>query len=151
MRHLGFLDVLPGTAWAALDLFICPMAGDYDQFFQQHISTDQKEGTMTIEAQLTEINTNLKTLIAVLSAGAALPAPVAAKPAPAADKAKTATTTTALDYEKDVKPLALKVAKEKGRNALIAINAEFNVAQANLLKPEQFSGFIAACNTALKA
>lgn len=153
MKHLGFLDVLPGAAWAALDLFICPMAGDYDQFYQQYISQPtKKEGTMSLEAQLGELNTNLKALIAVLSGGAALAAPAAAKAVPAADKkADNTKTSAALDYEKDVKPLALQVAKEKKREKLIEILGTFGVAQANLLKPEQFNGFITACNAALKA
>jgi len=75
-------------------------------------------------------------------AGAALPT---AKPAVPAKPA----TGGALDYEKDVKPLALRVAKDKKREGLVEILTQFGVAQANLLKPEQYGPFITACNKAL--
>lgn len=81
-----------------------------------------------------------------LQAGAAAPS---AEPAKTPAKTEVKATGGALDYEKDVKPLALRVAKEKKREGLVEILTKFGVAQANLLKPEQYNDFIAACNKAL--
>lgn len=111
---------------------------------------------MSLEKALEANTAALLALTAALSANAAISkaaapaspaatttppaaAPAAAKPAPSA----------ALDYEKDVKPLALRVAKEKTRDGLLAVLGQFNIAQANLLKPEQYGAFIAACNKKL--
>jgi hypothetical protein len=71
----------------------------------------------------------------------------------AANAAKTeaAPTAVALDYEKDVKPLALQLAKAKGRDALIKVLGEFGLAQANQAKPEQFAAIVAKINEALTA
>lgn len=109
-----------------------------------------------LELLLKENTEALKALAIALAAAhlggaAVLPkpdpkAPPAAAKGPAAPAAPTG---AALDYEKDVKPLALRVAKEKSRDALVAILGTFKVAQANLLKPEQYGPFITACNTAL--
>lgn len=109
-----------------------------------------------LEEAIKENTTVLRALLAALTSGASLAAGVPAK-APAKDTAASKTpadaakpqTSAALDYEKDVKPLALRVAKEKNRDALVAILATFGVAQANLLKPEQFGPFTTACNAAL--
>lgn len=105
-----------------------------------------------LEEAIKENTATLKQLIAALQAGAAaaVPARAAAAPKPAADKPATSSS-AALDYEKDVKPLALRVAKDKGREALVEILKGFKVAQANLLKPEQFGEFVKSCNTALSA
>jgi hypothetical protein len=62
---------------------------------------------------------------------------------PAADKP------AALDYERDVKPLALNVAKDKGREALVTINTTFKVDHAGKLTPAQWPDYVAACNKAL--
>lgn len=112
---------------------------------------------MSLEQALTENTAALREVIIALAAhhvpgGAAVTGKAPAEK-PAAGKAATppATTGGALDYEKDVKPLALRVAKEKQRDGLVAILTTFGVAQANLLKPEQYGPFITACNTALAA
>lgn len=103
---------------------------------------------MNIEQRLESIDKNLALLLAAVSAGA-LAAP--AKGAPAAPKAPPAP--GALDYDRDVKALVLKVAKEAPgkRETVIAINAKFGVESANKLKPEQWPAYIAACNEALTA
>lgn len=110
-----------------------------------------------LEEAIKENTATMKQLIAALTAGAIAavpgkPAPKAADkpPAPAA-QGQGAAAGSALDYEKDVKPLALRVAKEKGREKLVEILGVFKVAQANLLKPEQFNEFVKSCNTALTA
>lgn len=147
------LQVRHGTVWEEmqhisqeLEEMICPMADEHDEFFQR--STKPEEEPMSIEKLLSENTEALRALTIALAAnhvplkaGAVTPPAAAPKAAPA--------TSAALDYEKDVKPLALRVAKEKTRDGLIAVLSEFKVAQANLLKPEQWGAFIAACNKAL--
>lgn len=109
---------------------------------------------MSLEKELAANTEALKALTIALAAnhtpakGANVVQPAAA--ATAAPKAPAAQG-AALDYEKDVKPLALRVAKEKKREGLVAILDKFKVAQANMLKPEQWAEFIAACNAALAA
>lgn len=109
-----------------------------------------------LEEAIKENTATMKQLIAALTAGAIAavpgkPAPKAADKPPAPAGAATGGTSAALDYEKDVKPLALRVAKEKGRETLVKMLEGFKVAQANLLKPEQFNEFVKSCNTALAA
>lgn len=65
--------------------------------------------------------------------------PAKAKPAPAAE----------LTYEKDVRPLAIKVAGKFGRDQLVALFTEFDVKAGPELKPAQFAAFIARCNEVL--
>lgn len=73
---------------------------------------------------------------------AAAPAPVPSKPAKAKAPAE-------MTYEENVRPLALKVAGTKGRDALVALFTEFGVKSGPALKPEQFAAFIARCNEVL--
>lgn len=120
---------------------------------------------MSLEKALAENTEALRALTIALAsshiptkAGAAPAAPItgaeaktnlaAGKEAAAAAANKGAGTAT-LDYEKDVKPLALRVAKEKGREKLIGVLKEFGVEQANVLKPEQWGEFTKKCNAAL--
>lgn len=100
-----------------------------------------------LEAKIDILTAAILALTAAMQGGK----PAQAAPQqPAKDKTPPAAPSgAALDYEKDVKPLALRVAKEKNREALVAILGTFKVAQANLLKPEQFGPFITACNAAL--
>lgn len=62
----------------------------------------------------------------------------------------TKTETKALTYDADIKPLAQKLANEKGRDALIGVLKEAGLAKASDAKPEQFEGLIAALTAALK-
>lgn len=108
---------------------------------------------MSIEKLIAENTQALRDLTIALAANhkpaKATDTPPAAAPAAQAAPKAPAATGAALDYEKDVKPLALRVAKEKKREGLVAILDKFKVAQANMLKPEQWAEFIAACNAAL--
>lgn len=108
------------------------------------------------------IEANTAAIIALTAAIAAAagnktgPAPAAAPAAakPAAEKPAEQTVREAktgpLDYEKDVKPLALKVAADLKREGLLGILGKFGAANAQALKPEQYADFVKACNEALK-
>jgi hypothetical protein len=129
---------------------ICPMADEHDEFFTA-VNQPQGKHHMSLEDRISENTEALRALTIALAANhvpAVGPNVAAGKP-PAAAPKPPAATGGALDYEKDVKPLALRVAKEKGREKLIEILGEFKVAQANLLKAEQWGLFITACNKAL--
>lgn len=104
-----------------------------------------------LEEAIKENTATMKQLIAALQAGARAVTDKPAAAPKAEPKAPPTASSAALDYEKDVKPLALRVAKEKGREALVKILEGFKVTQANLLKPEQFGDFTKQCNTALTA
>lgn len=113
-----------------------------EQALAEH-TTALKENTAAL---LASINAKAGATVAAAAKAATPPAaPAAAAAAPAAPPAATAS----LDYEKDVKPLALRVAKDKGREKLIEILGTFGVAQANLLKSEQWAEFTTKCNAAL--
>jgi hypothetical protein len=133
------------------------MADEHDEFFNA-VHQPQGRKSMSLEDR---IAANTEALIALTIALAAshVPAGGVKSGPPATPAAKTppppppaaAAKSGALDYEMDVKPLALRVAKDKGREKLVEILGTFKVAQANLLKPEQFGEFITACNKALAA
>jgi hypothetical protein len=55
----------------------------------------------------------------------------------------------ALDYDKDVKPITLALSKAKGPETTKAILAKFDVASAKQLVAGQWADYIAACNEAL--
>lgn len=55
----------------------------------------------------------------------------------------------ALTYEANVRPLALRLSAEKGRDALVALLAKFGVKKGQDLVPDQFPAFIDAANAAL--
>jgi len=77
------------------------------------------------------------------------PAKTASAPLPAAESAaapapaSTAATDEPLTYDKDVKPLILKISTTKSRDVLVAALGKFNVARGPELKPEQYAGFVA--------
>lgn len=117
---------------------------------------------MSLEANIAELNANIKTLINVLTSNpqAALAQPVQpvkqktepektepAKPAPAAAPAAD---TQALDYVKDVQPLVLKVSSVKGRDAAVALLAKFGLKSAKEAQPEQYADIIKACKEVLQ-
>lgn len=82
------------------------------------------------------------------------PAPAAASPAPAAPAASPASSTepaASLDYEKDVKPLVVKLGATKGREAVLAVFEKLGVAKGPELKPEQLAAAAEAFNAALGA
>lgn len=98
----------------------------------------------------------------VIDAGKAIVA--GTKPTPKADAKEAAqdvqpagttpvdmTTTPAdpLDYERDIKPKALALAKAKGRDALFAVLGTFGAQKANDVKPEQFADLFAALDKAM--
>jgi hypothetical protein len=124
---------------------------------------------MSLEANVAELNTNIKALIAAI-AGAGVFAPSEPQPlSPAQDKAAAAAhikakaekaeakadpkeepKVEAVDYEKHVKPAALKLASKKGRDALVGVYTAFGVSAIDA-KPEQYAGLLAAINEALAA
>jgi len=86
---------------------------------------------------------------AVVASAKAAPAPAAAPAAPAKEAPKpepkapeqttsAPATTTALNYEKDIKPIALALAK-KSREKLTEIWGKLGVKVGTELKPEQFA------------
>lgn len=72
----------------------------------------------------------------------AAPAPSpssSSKPSQSPEKAADTDTTKALDYEKDVRPLILKMGTAGKRDALVEILSGFGVAKGTELKPEQYA------------
>lgn len=108
---------------------------------------------MSLEVLIAENTAAMKALTIAL-ASHHIPATAGAAPAPApknppAQPPQPKAQGGALDYDKDVKPLTLRVAKEKSREKVVEILSKFGVANANLLKAEQYGDFITACNKAL--
>lgn len=58
-------------------------------------------------------------------------------------------TVEAIDYEKQVRPLLVKVSTTKGRDALVALLAKFDVTKGDQLKPGQFGKVMAAATELL--
>lgn len=81
---------------------------------------------------------------------AAAPAPASTPAAPPASSSKP-TASGALDYEKDVKPLVLKLGATKGRDAVVATFGTLGVAKGTELTAEQLPGARAAFEAALGA
>ena len=77
--------------------------------------------------------------------GKSSPETVTAIAGAAKDATKTAPSTEpkALDYIKDVKPVFLDFGKAKGRDAAMALLAEFNVKGATEIPAEQWPAFLA--------
>lgn len=75
----------------------------------------------------------------------------AAAAAKAQETTSTAEATAALDYEKDVRPALVKVSTGKGRDALVALLAKFNVTKGDQLQPAQLADVLAAANELLGA
>lgn len=73
---------------------------------------------------------------------------VAKEPAAKAEKPK-AEPVAELTYEKDVKPVALKVAGKLGRDALVSLLADYQVTKATELPKEGYADFIKAANALL--
>lgn len=120
---------------------------------------------MSLEAQIAELNANIKTLVNVLNSRvlnealptnelkkATTPAPekTVEKTVPAAAPTAAPAAVDALDYEKDVKPKVLEVSSRKGRDACMAVLGKFGLASAKAAKPEQYADIIKACEEALK-
>lgn len=113
-----------------------------------------------LEEAIKENTAVLRELLARLSSGAALataaPAPAAkaaekpaADPKPAVQPQPAPATATKLNYETDIKPVALALAKSN-RPALTAIWVEFGVKVGSELKPEQFEAALAKIQAASK-
>lgn len=128
---------------------------------------------MSIELALQENTAALKALFALFSK-AGIPAPSAATPTPApqaaapvpvakeepiatpaevsaAPAAKESAPTDALDYNKDVKPLLVKVSTAKGREALVGLLQKFGVAKGDQLPQDKLAAVVAEANTLLAA
>lgn len=110
---------------------------------------------MTIEANLVELNATLRALIGALEERIPLATPATVperksdakplpKPAPKLEPVPgVEEAMTALSYEKDVKPLALKaIAKDKV--AYVAIVQKLGAKNATEVKPEQYATFVEA-------
>ena len=134
---------------------------------------------MSLEAKLEELNASIHKLIDVFAnaarhvTGAPAPAndekqeaaaPAAEKPAPAkrekkqteGEKAAAALAGTAgdpalYDYEKDVKPKLAEIVAEIGREALMALLAQFGVTKAPDLKQSAYPTVIAEAQKVLDA
>jgi hypothetical protein len=55
----------------------------------------------------------------------------------------------ALDYVKDVKPITIQLSKEKGREITIGVLSRFGVKSAQDLDPAQWADYIAHCGKVL--
>src|ERR1700687_896871 len=55
----------------------------------------------------------------------------------------------ALDYVKDVKPITIQLSKEKGREITIGVLSRFGVKSAQDLEPAQWVEYIAHCKSVL--
>ena len=55
----------------------------------------------------------------------------------------------ALDYKKDVKPITIRLSKEKGREITIAVLSRFGVKSAQDLDAAQWADYIAHCEKVL--
>jgi hypothetical protein len=55
----------------------------------------------------------------------------------------------ALDYVKDVKPITIQLSKEKGREITIGVLSRFGVKSAQDLYPAQWAEYIAHCKSVL--
>lgn len=92
---------------------------------------------MTIEAKLDRTNTLLEQLLEKFAhIGRATDAPVAPPKQAAKPAEKPAAPSGPLSYDKDIKPIALALAK-KNREALTRIWGELGVKIGTELKPEQ--------------
>ena len=80
-------------------------------------------------------------------------APAAAPSAPEAPAASTASSgePASLDYDRDVKPLIVKLAASKGRDSVVAVLGKFGVAKGTELAAEQLADAKAALTAALEA
>jgi hypothetical protein len=125
-----------------------------------------------IEQELARLSAAIEALNATLAQGHAAvdarePTPEKPKPAQRAAKKETTTPTTTteeapasgdqetetspveIDYEKDVKPLILKVGGTKGRDAAVALLGEFDVKAGTALTADQYPAVIARANELL--
>lgn len=106
---------------------------------------------MSLEAAIRELNDNVLTLTKALVEYGRPSTPPAPKAEPAPTKPVTgkAEAPKALDYEKDVKPLALKlVAKDKPKYQEIL--KKYGVPGGPALKSEQLAGALVDIQAALK-
>jgi hypothetical protein len=55
----------------------------------------------------------------------------------------------ALDYAKDVKPITIQLSKEKGREITVSVLSRFGVKSAQDLDPAQWAEYIAHCGKVL--
>lgn len=111
---------------------------------------------MSLEAAILANTKAVEALTAAMlgTGTAAIPAGVVAgaKAAATPPAGKTETAPAALDYEKDIKPLALRVAKEKSRDVLIEVLKGFDgAAKADQVKAEQWPALVKKLNEALAA
>lgn len=124
---------------------------------------------MSLEAALQENTSVMRELIARLgAAGVTLPATDAVassddtaaetkrekKPAPdhaSKPPQKAEPAFVPPDYEKDVRPLLVKVSTGKGRDALVSLLSQFGAAKGDQLKTDQFTAVITAANELLVA
>jgi hypothetical protein len=104
---------------------------------------------MSLEAAIHELNENILILTKALGARPSTPpVPVVSekvKHAPIPPVAPPVATT--LNYDKDVKPVALKLLGAKnGRDRMIEVLKKHSATTAQALKPEQYAAFIKDLN-----
>lgn len=89
----------------------------------------------------------------------ATPAPAPAAAAPSAPETPAASTASSsepeapaadIDYERDVKPLVIKVGAVKGRDTVLAVLGKFGASKGTELKPAQLADAKAALEAALE-
>lgn len=77
-------------------------------------------------------------------------APKAPKTEKAKEEPKDTSDDNELDFAKDVAPLILKLAKEKGRDAAVSLLNSFGVEKGPELEPGQFKKFVAQAKAKLE-
>lgn len=75
--------------------------------------------------------------------------PAAPKPAPAVE-APAAAVVAVPTYDSDVRPVALKLAQAKGREALVALLAKFGAKAGPELPADKYSEFVAEATAAME-
>lgn len=103
---------------------------------------------MNLEQAISELIYAIRDNTAAIRAGYGdTPPPPAAEEKPAAIAERVAEDEPApLTYEKDVRPVAVKLAAAKGRDALVKCLGLFGASKAPELKPEDYATFINEAN-----
>lgn len=113
---------------------------------------------MALETEIKKLTAALEKNTAAIESMSQRPAPAAPseeQPAesPPSSKGKPAAATPppadTLDYEKEVKPLLLKIGEKNGRDALVKFLDELGVKSATDLTPEQYQGAVDKANKVL--
>jgi len=104
-----------------------------------------------LEQVIQENTAAIRALTAALAARSEAPvvAPVPARTAPPPPQSTPAPAAVSVQYDKDVKPLALKLAATKGKEALVAVLKGFGVERAPDVPVDRHPDLVSALKAAL--